>query len=65
MLNHGFVIYSATGPGSPTVGDLLSERSHHQGNRLAYTFLINGEEEKTELTYGDLNRRSCAIGAWL
>src|SRR5262249_60405170 len=36
-----------------------------QGDQLAYTFLVDGEAEKAELTYADLHRRCCAIGTSL
>jgi amino acid adenylation domain-containing protein len=36
-----------------------------QPNRLAYTFLLDGETEETRLTYYDLDRRARTIGASL
>src|SRR5262245_21357808 len=51
--------------GLPTMVDLLRMRALHQGSRPAYTFLVDGEAEKIELTYGELDQRSRAIGAAL
>jgi amino acid adenylation domain-containing protein/FkbM family methyltransferase len=45
--------------------DLLRWRALNQGSRLAYTFLSDGENEEERLTYGELDRRARAIGAWL
>ena len=44
--------------------DLLRDRAGEMGDRLAYTFLIEGEEE-ARLTYGDLDTRARAVGAAL
>ena len=48
-----------------TFVELLHRRAHQHPEREAYTFLIDGEVEGDRLTYGDLDRRSRAIGAWL
>jgi len=45
--------------------DTLRVKALHQGNRPAYTFLVDGEAEKIDLTYGELDRQSRAIGASL
>src|SRR5262245_51544332 len=57
--------HSAAGHGSSTIVGILRRRALRQGNQLAYVFLVDGELEKSELTYGDLDRRSRAIGASL
>ena len=57
--------YLTADHGLPTMVDLLRMRALHQGSRLAYTFLVDGEAEKIELTYGELDQRSRAIGAAL
>lgn len=44
---------------------ILRRRAAHQGNRLAYTFLADGETEEANLTYAELDRRAQAIGASL
>ncbi len=46
-----------------TLPGLLRWRAQHQTNRLAYTFLADGEAEN--ITYGDLDRRARAVGALL
>jgi natural product biosynthesis luciferase-like monooxygenase protein len=45
-----------------TLVDLLCQRATEQPDRLAYTFLTDGEGEEATLTYGELDRmaRSCA-----
>jgi len=45
--------------------DLLRWRAVNQPGQLAYTFLPDGETEEEHLTYGELDRRARAIGAWL
>ena len=57
--------YLTADHGLPTMVDLLRMRALHQWSRLAYTFLVDGEAEKIELTYGELDQRSRAIGAAL
>jgi len=44
---------------------LLQWRSKHQGDRLAYVFLEDGEREEVKMTYGELDRRARAIAATL
>jgi natural product biosynthesis luciferase-like monooxygenase protein len=39
-----------------TLVDLLCWRAAEQPNRLAYTFLADGESQETRLTYGELDR---------
>ncbi|RPI79495.1 MAG: AMP-dependent synthetase, partial [Desulfobacteraceae bacterium] len=45
--------------------ELLSLRALQHPNKRAYAFLANGENEEAYLTYGELDRRAKAIGAWL
>ena len=56
-------------PGLPfepsTLVEILRWRALHQPNRLAYTFLLDGETEEVHLTYADLDQQARAIGAWL
>jgi amino acid adenylation domain-containing protein len=65
MLKPNSDTHSIEDHGLPTMIDLLRNKALHQGNRLAYTFLADGAEEKIDLTYGDLDRRSRMIGASL
>ncbi|HEX5702581.1 MAG TPA: fatty acyl-AMP ligase [Pyrinomonadaceae bacterium] len=44
---------------------MLRYRALHQGNRRAYTFLVDGETENAALTYGQLDRGARAIAATL
>ena len=45
--------------------ELLCRRALESPDRLAYTFLADGETEEINLTYGELNRQARAIGALL
>lgn len=48
-----------------TLIDLLLHRAEYQPERLAYSFLLDGESEEISVTYAQLDRRARAIGAWL
>lgn len=48
-----------------TLVELLQWRALHQPERLAYTFLLNGETEENHLTYGELDLQSRTIAALL
>lgn len=48
-----------------TLVELLRWRGTHQPDRLAYTFLVDGESVESSLTYGELDRQAQAIGATL
>ncbi len=48
-----------------TLVEILRRRVLHQPDRLAYTFLLDGEIEEAHLTYADLDRKARAIGARL
>ncbi len=48
-----------------TLIDVLVEHSRNQPNALAYTFLVDGENVGSQITYGELDRRARAIGATL
>src|SRR5436190_15976945 len=45
--------------------ELLRCRALHQPHLRAYVFLEDGEVEKDNLTYEELDRQARAIGAWL
>lgn len=45
--------------------DLLRYRAKHQPNNTAVTFLPNGEEEETKLTYQELDQKARAIATTL
>lgn len=40
-------------------------RAKHQGDRLAYTFLLDGDEKEEQFTYRELDRRARLIASWL
>lgn len=48
-----------------TLNDILRWRADHQPDRLAYTYLPDGEEEKARVTYGELDERARAVAARL
>jgi acyl-CoA synthetase (AMP-forming)/AMP-acid ligase II len=48
-----------------TLIELLRDRATNQGDRHAYTFLIDGKKESAPFTYGELDRQARAIGALL
>ncbi|TMD59343.1 MAG: fatty acyl-AMP ligase [Chloroflexi bacterium] len=48
-----------------TLVEILRWRAFHQPDRLAYTFLQDGETEEVHLTYAQLDQRARAIGARL
>ena len=48
-----------------TLTDLLSWRALEQPERVAYTFLKDGETDEVHLTYGELDRQARAIAAHL
>jgi 8-amino-7-oxononanoate synthase len=50
---------------APTIVDLLRQRASYQPLDRAFTFLVDGETEELDVTYGELDRRARAIGAWL
>src|SRR5262245_34171109 len=50
---------------SRTLVELLRARAESQGDKNAYTFLIDGETQEITLSYGELDQRARAIGARL
>jgi len=48
-----------------TIVDVLRLRADTQKNEIAYRFLVDGEEEKATLTYGELDWRARQVGAEL
>src|SRR5262249_57088138 len=49
----------------PPLVDRPGERARRQPHQEAYAFLVDGEAEEVSLTYGELDLRARAIGAWL
>jgi natural product biosynthesis luciferase-like monooxygenase protein len=50
---------------SKTLVELLRQRAAQQPNRIAYTFLAEGDRKETSLTYADLDRRARSIASLL
>jgi len=48
-----------------TLVDLLRTRTDQQADRLAYRFIQDSKADVATITYGELDRRARAIGAWL
>ena len=48
-----------------TLVDLLRWRAEQQPDRIAYTFLADGENKEVHLTYGELDRQAQMIAAQL
>src|SRR5229473_792550 len=59
------VPFSGSSPVHSSLVEILRWRALHQPDRLAYTFLQDGEKEEVHLTYADLDRRARAIAARL
>jgi acyl-CoA synthetase (AMP-forming)/AMP-acid ligase II len=51
--------------GFATLVDLLRYRATHQPDKVAYTFLVDGETEEVNLTYKQLDEQARAIGSSL
>jgi len=45
--------------------ELLRWRAAHQGDRVAFVHLLDGEDDADVLTYAELDTRSRAVAAWL
>ena len=43
----------------------MRHRARCQPNDIAFTYLVDGENEQVHLTYEELDRQARAIGAWL
>ncbi len=52
-------------PPVETLVDLLRHRAINQDNRVAYTFLADGEKDERNWTYAELDLRTRAVAAWL
>ncbi len=51
--------------GPSTLVELLRHRARHQAEDLAYKFLVDGENDQIDVTYGELDCQARRIGAWL
>ena len=51
--------------GPSNLVELLLHRARCQPDDIAFTYLVDGENEQVHLTYQELDRQARAIGAWL
>ncbi|HEY4759546.1 MAG TPA: AMP-binding protein, partial [Thermoguttaceae bacterium] len=51
--------------GPSNLVELLLHRARCQSDDIAFTYLVDGENEQVHLTYKELDRQARAIGAWL
>ncbi|MFI4873915.1 MAG: aminotransferase class I/II-fold pyridoxal phosphate-dependent enzyme [Blastopirellula sp. JB062] len=52
-------------PPTSTVVDRLRYRAEHQGPQVAYAYLVDGEDDKLEMTYAQLDEAARALAARL
>ena len=50
---------------APTLIDVLHRRVVERPDRVAYRFLLDGEEEGESFTYAELDRRARALAVWM
>jgi len=50
---------------APTIIEVLQARAAATPDGLAFSFLVDGEEEGPRLTFAELDRRACAVAAAL
>ena len=51
--------------GPPDLVQLVRHRARHQPDDVAFTYLVDGDNEQVHLTNKELDRQARAIGAWL
>jgi 8-amino-7-oxononanoate synthase len=51
--------------GPSNLVELVRHRAKFQPDGVAFVYLVDGENEQIQLTYGELDRQARAIGAWL
>ncbi|MGA2621527.1 MAG: aminotransferase class I/II-fold pyridoxal phosphate-dependent enzyme, partial [Thermoguttaceae bacterium] len=51
--------------GPSTLVELVRHRARCQPKETAFVYLVDGENERISLTYGELDRQARAIGGWL
>ncbi len=51
--------------GPSTLVELVRHRAKHQRDDIAFTYLVDGEDDVVEMTNGELDRRARTIGVWL
>jgi acyl-CoA synthetase (AMP-forming)/AMP-acid ligase II len=58
-------VFDETNPEQLTLVDILRWRAQHQPQREAYTFLLDGETKKVQITYAELDLQARRIAALL
>ncbi len=51
--------------GPATLVDLVRHRAHHLPEQVAFTYLVDGEDDQVDLTYREMERQARAIAARL
>ncbi len=51
--------------GPPNLVELVRRRAAHQPDATAFTFLIDGEQQRADMSYQELDRQARGIAAWL
>jgi len=51
--------------GPSNLVEMLRHRVRYQGEDTAFVYLLDGEDERVEMSYQELDRQARAIGAWL
>ena len=63
-MDTNFLYYPYSNPPA-TLVELLHRTALTYPDKLAFTYLMDGEMEEATLTFGNLDRQARAIGAWL
>ena len=58
-----YTVFDETNPEQLTLVDILRWRAQHSPEREAYTFLLDGETKKVQMTYADLDLQARRIAA--
>jgi natural product biosynthesis luciferase-like monooxygenase protein/amino acid adenylation domain-containing protein len=58
-------VFDETNPERLTLVDILRWRAQHEPQRVAYTFLLDGETKQVQMTYADLDHQARRIAALL
>ncbi|HSG44058.1 MAG TPA: AMP-binding protein, partial [Anaerolineales bacterium] len=64
-MNSSSLVSSNPPPTFNTLLDLLQKRAEEHPDNLAYRYIQDSDEDVVTATYGELDRRARAIGAWL
>lgn len=64
-MHSSHLVRSSSQPPYKTLIDLLQTRAREHPDRLVFRFLRDSDSDIVTITYGELDRRARAIGAWL